>query len=325
MTTGYMVKELGNRIVQAVELSSGAYLEDGCGEEILAAYQNGKAEQYLNEQQEAMPPSLKQEMRNIRPEWYRKTVHSRPGDSFAEYGYVLRGDQLRLYYRGRLLFTADQDTVERWLYVARNLHRFENTYLYSEDKLNMEYEKTGMMFSKLGAQIQEGCSIEDLEKELRPKDFIPMTLDDYHCVDVWHRPEAPAYIKRLKVQEQIVEFIVNKPYGKWGVCLQLPYIRVPILGDYRSEKAAVEAIRQLARKHPDELARFAQISRYVKKSMKALQDGADFDWEKQQKTLESMYEEAPWFGANHFGIQDILHELMGIWRRRQEKVNGEDA
>lgn len=324
MTVGYLVKEQGNRIIRAAELSGSAYLEDGCGEEILTAYQNGKAEQYLNEQQEAMPSDQKREIRAIRPEWYRKTVHSRKEDCFAEYGYVLRGEQLRVYYRGQLLFVADQDTVGRWLYVVRNLGRFENTYLYSEEKLDMEYEKTAEMFSSLGARIQEGCSIEDMEKGLRPKEFVPMTLGDYHCIDVWYRSEAPAYVKWLKVQKQTVEFIVSKLYGKWGISLQLPYMRISLFDDYRSEKAAVEAIRQLAREHMDELARFAQVFRYVKERLKALQEGAGVDWKEQQRMLEAMYEEAPWFCADHhFGIRDILFELKGACRRSGEKVKGE--
>lgn len=97
----------------------------------------------------------------------------------------MRNDKLHVYHRGGRLFTVNRGTAAIWLKVVKELERFEKTYLYSESKMEMQYEQEKTMFSMLQGRIDEGISFESLEAELIPKDFEPLILEDYHCAEMW--------------------------------------------------------------------------------------------------------------------------------------------
>lgn len=188
MTRGFFVLEKSNKVVKAAILSSDSYLYEGYGCEILRHFLFGTAERFLDELRGSMTSEQERELLEIRPEWYRKTKRTRKGDVLAEYGYVLRNNCLTVYHYGERLFVADKDTVGLWIFIVENLLRVENTYLYNEETLSMEYGRTNEMFSILSDKIQSGCTPKELEAEWRPGNFVPTTLSDGHCIDVWHSP-----------------------------------------------------------------------------------------------------------------------------------------
>lgn len=185
MTQGYFVEERGKDVVTVAELCSDAYLQNGHGEEILEAYAENQEKEYLSALAKETWYYHRAEIAQIWPGWYRKAEKKKRTSSYAEYAYVLRNDKLHVYHRGGRLFTVNRGTAAIWLKVVKELERFEKTYLYSESKMEMQYEQEKTMFSMLQGRIDEGISFESLEAELIPKDFEPLILEDYHCAEMW--------------------------------------------------------------------------------------------------------------------------------------------
>ena len=316
MTRGFFTFEENNRITKAVELSGSAYLQDGYGEEIVEAYKNGKEESYFKSLYKQMNSEQKKELSEICPSWYRETETAVLNNVYSDYGYVIRNGKLYVYNSGVLLFSVKRDTAAIWLFVIRNLTRCYWTYLYDKEKMSVAYEKSKSMFSMLKKKIEKGYTADELEKELCPKDFCPLILDNYHCMDVWYREKQPAYIKTLQIEGRTIEFIVSMQFNKWRVYLQLPYIRVSILQKYKSEQEAVQHLRQFILSADSlELTRFADVFEYVKKKLKEVSKET-FSVEKQREELTAMYRKQKWFCTGiPFTVDDIMREISEKYLR----------
>lgn len=310
MTRGYFVVEKKGKITEAAELSGSAYLSGGYGENILTAFHQGRAEMYLRELYEGMSRQAQKDIHRICPEWYRKTKYTGKQDYIEEYGYVLRNKSLTVYNYGKKLFDTTQENASIWLFVIKNLERFINTYLYSEERLDINYGNKKKMFAMLSERIVQGCTIEELDRELRPVEFVPMLLRDDHCMDVWYRPERPAYKKILEIGNRKITFIVSKSYRKWKIRIQLPYIRVGLLGEYSSEKKAMDILRSFCKENRVLLERYAEVFVYVEKLFELMKDDKNFDIANCKEKLEQMYKEKPWLHiGDYFSVEEIIKEL----------------
>ena len=229
---------------------------------------------------------------------------------------MIRSGKLYVYNNGDLFFSVKRETSDVWLYVIRNLSRCYWTYLYDKEKMSIGYEKSKSMFSMLEKKIEKGCTTDELEKELCPEDFCPLIFEDYHCMDVWYREKQPAYIKTLHIEGRKIRFIVSMQFNKWKVYLQLPYIRVPILQKYNSEKVAVQHLRQfILSVDTPELTRFADIFEYVKEKMREVEKEA-FSLENQREELTAMYRKQKWFCTGiPFTVDDIMQEMSREYHR----------
>lgn len=74
-----------------------------------------------------------------------------------------------------------------------------------------------MMFRDIARKINEGKSFLELEQLLKDKNYIPSILEDDHLIDVFHRPDRPAYQKHWNKGNACATFIVIREYGKWQV------------------------------------------------------------------------------------------------------------
>lgn len=318
MTIGYFVEERGKDVVTAAELCGDAYLQNGHGEEILEAYAENREKEHLAALAKETWYYHRAEIAQIWPGWYRKAGKKKRTSSYAEYAYVLRNDKLHVYCRGGRLFTVNRGTAAIWLKVIKELERFEKTHLYSESKMEMQYEQEKTMFSMLQGRIDGGISFEVLEAELVAKDFEPLILEDYHCAEMWQM-ERVSYKKPLRVKGHEVVFIAARDYGKWNVLIQLPYIRNGILHGYTSEKRAMDALRSFIREHQEEWERFAVVFEYVKALLKEACEQENFDLKAAKQKILDMYLEEPWYCASSFKPEDIIREIYGAWRRGQER------
>lgn len=310
MTRGYFVVEKRGKITDAAELSGSAYLSGGYGENILTAFHQGRAEMYLRELYEKMSHQAQKDIKRIYPEWYRKTAYTGKQDYIAEYGYVLQDKSLIVYNYGKKLFDTTQENAYIWLFVVKNFKRFIDTYLYSEERLDINYCNEKKMFAMLSERIAKGCTIEELDKELRPIEFMPMLLRDDHCMDVWYRPERPAYKKILQIGNRKITFIVSKSYGKWEIHIQLPYVRVGLLKKYPSESETMDALRSFCGEKRVLLERYAEVFVYVETLFKAVKKDRNFDFAGCEEKLEQMYKEQPWLHiGNYFSVEEIIKEL----------------
>ena len=320
MTRGFFVEEDKGVVVKAVGLCSDAYLDGGYGEEILEAFANGTEQVLLDSMIKGMTLLQQEDIASIHPGWYRKKGKVPAGASYAEYGYALNGGVLFIYYYGNLLFSATRETADKWLFVVRNLRRCYNTYLYSQSMLEIDYGQKRKMFSGLKSRIEDGLLPEELDMELRPPEYVPVILDDVHLVDVWHREDKPAYIKRLHINGRIINFIAAKHFSKWQISMQLPFIRSPILSEHNSEKGAMTELRDFVRSHLDELDRFAEVYDYVEQMLKAAQTDTAFDVAGLVDSLKKMYAERKWFTTDSFTISAISGEAYNALRRAAEKA-----
>lgn len=115
-------------------------------------------------------------------------------------------------------------------------------------------------------------SLQDSQgKDLIPTDLLPQTYSDFelyddHCVDVWYRDDAPSYRKMLSIRGiGDIKFIATWRYSQWKIYIQLPYVRVAILGAFKTETAAMKKLRELIRERADGLKEFAIIANKYKR------------------------------------------------------------
>ena len=100
-----------------------------------------------------------------------------------------------------------------------------------------------------------------------------MDLSDNHTMDVWHRSDAPAYLKFLKFKDiaNEIKFIASLEFGKWRVAIQLPYIRIPLsVQPARTETGVMKNLREYIKNNENALRDFLLVSnKYdeVKKQM----------------------------------------------------------
>lgn len=149
MTNGYFVIEEKGKIKKVVYLMSDAYLDNGYGEKIIRAFAEKQELKLMKRIYQNLDLMDKKNIRSIKPEWYRKTVHSDKGDIFSEYAYVVRGEKLRVYHYGKSLFCLKREDVEIWLYLLKNMQKLIDHFLYSEELLEYQWKNYFPMFQFL--------------------------------------------------------------------------------------------------------------------------------------------------------------------------------
>lgn len=241
MTRGYCVIEEKGTVVSAAELRNSAYLE-WYGKVILQNFQEGKFADFIS----ALRSENQGAPEEIQPDWYRK-VSGSTGNRYIDYAYVLRGDRLQVYYHGTLLFSSSREESSSWLKAIEALDKLEDFYLYDADKLEIprSIQAQKRFYKFLRANIRR---IDELIACAENRKDPVVVLEDGHCMDVYYRFDAPAYLKRLYIDGKLsATFVVYQRTRRWGILIVLPYIRKPILGAYPSEGAAVNAIRRFVK------------------------------------------------------------------------------
>lgn len=323
MTRGYYVIEKGSQVLKAVYLSGDAYLDCGYGERILKAFAKDGETEYLDYLFDEMMPHEKEDIRDIVPEWYRITQKSnhRP---YVDYGYVLKNNTLRVYYYGKLLFVVKKDTANKWINAIKRTNELYNHYLYSNEKLRILYENERQMWRQLQAKFDSG-------KDLIPTDLLPQTYSDFelyddHCVDVWYLYGTPSYEKKLSIRGiGDIKFIATWKYSQWKIYIQLPYVRVAVLGEFKTETAAMKKLRELIRERADGLKEFAIIANKYKRIAGniriGISNGKDVrPFDDFTKDFQDYLDTHTWFTASgYFGNKKIMKELRGTYDRCIER------
>lgn len=210
MTNGYFVIEEKGKIKKVVYLVSDAYLDNGYGEKIIRAFAEKQELKLMERIYQNLDLMDKKNIRSIKPEWYRKTVHSDKGDIFSEYAYVVRGEKLRVYHYGKSLFCLKREDVEIWLYLLKNMQKLIDHFLYSEELLEYQWKNYFPMFQFLQKKIEEGFGKQEFQQYMLREELPLAFFRDDHLVDVWDRYDKPAYQKIWKKGTQEVLFIVTK-------------------------------------------------------------------------------------------------------------------
>mgnify|MGYP000611285042 CR=1 FL=1 len=311
MTRGYYVKEQGGKVINAVYLSSDAYLQNGYGERIIEAFMLGKEEQMMDSIAASMDSADKKNMLYVKPEWYRKTVNSKIDAFYEEYGYVLRNPKepkLVVYHHGKRLFALSRKEAPRWLYFVQNLSKLIDGWIYSQEKLNYEWENYGAMFHFIEEKIKLGMDEKELHYYMRENREPLSFFSDSHLMDAWYRPEKPAYQKVWKKGMNTVEFIVSKEWNKWQVYVQLPFCRSRIMQEYTSEKQACRALLQLIKEQEPWLINFAKISTYFTEISEKIREGKT-ELKEVEIYLKEQEKSNPWFLENdNFSVVSIMSE-----------------
>lgn len=140
MTRGYFVEEKGKKIYGA-KIKSDAYLS-GIGRCIIEAFAKGEEKAYMKKMRQEMDEKQREDLdQYICPEWYRITKKSEKDAHVQEYGYVLKGNLLKVYNYGKLFITITRETATEWVYLCDNEHLINDSLLYSDKKLRHEYSK----------------------------------------------------------------------------------------------------------------------------------------------------------------------------------------
>lgn len=248
MTNGYFVIEEKGKIKKVVYLMSDAYLDNGYGEKIIRAFAEKQELKLMERIYQNLDLMDKKNIRSIKPEWYRKTVHSDKGDIFSEYAYVVRGEKLRAYHYGKLLFCLKREDAEIWLYLLKNMQQLIDHFLYSGELLEYQWKNYFSMFQFLQKKIEEGFGKQEFQQYMRREGLPLAFFRDEHLVDVWNRYDRPAYQKIWKRGTQEVLFIVARQERIWRAYIQGPYSRIAVFQKCSSEKKMCDVIRLELRK-----------------------------------------------------------------------------
>ena len=199
MTRGYFVEEKGKKIYGA-KIKSDAYLS-GIGRCIIEAFAKGEEKAYMKKLRQEMDEKQREDLdQYICPEWYRITKKSEKDAHVQEYGYVLKGNLLKVYNYGKLFITITRETATEWVYLCDNEHLINDSLLYSDKKLRHEYSKEFSVYRYLQKQLDAGIKAVDIVFPVKRYSY--MDLSDNHTMDVWHRSDAPAYLKFLKFKDE---------------------------------------------------------------------------------------------------------------------------
>lgn len=273
MTRGYFVEEKGKKIYGA-EIKLDAYLS-GIGRNIINAFAKGEEKAYMEKLRQEMDEKQREDLdQYICPEWYRITKRSEKDAYVQEYGYVLKGDFLKVYNYGKLFITITRETATEWVYLCDNEHLINDSLLYSDKKLRHEYSKEFSVYRYLQKQLDAGIKAMDIVFPVKRYSY--MDLSDNHTMDVWHRSDAPAYLKFLKFKDiaNEIKFIASLEFGKWGVAIQLTYIRIPLsVQPARTETGVMKNLREYIKNNENALRDFLLVSnKYYEVKMQMLSD-----------------------------------------------------
>lgn len=321
MTKGYFVIEGNGKIRKATYLVSDAYLDNGYGEQIIRAFAEKRELEFLEQTYQKLDLTDKRNIQSLQPEWYRKTTHSNKGDIFSEYAYVVRKEKLRVYHYGKLLFCLKREDAEIWLYLLENMQQLVDYFLYSDERLEYQWEKYFSMFQFLQKKIEEGFCQQEFQQYMRKEGKNLAFFRDEHLVDVWDRYDRPAYQKIWKKGSREILFIVTKQERIWRAYIQGPYSRIAVFQQCSSEKKMCDMIRLELRKESLKFEQYAKITAYVSKIAKEL-FSQKINLEEVQQYLQEEQQRTPWYlckGA--LSISNIINYLKMDLRNEQYRRN----
>lgn len=257
----YILKEKPKKII-----ADFVYCRDTCGSDnlniltVLNAFQEGIVNEIIVELKERFPI-------------YEDT--NLPGFFKTDYTFVMKNGKLILYKGGNKMCTVRKETAGNWISAFQNWEQLKIHYLYSPELLAFQEEKESEIYNILEKRFNSGSDLT--EEDYLITEHYGLFLDDSHEADIWSRPGKPAYSKYLNMQDNLfVEFIIYKDSGKWGACMQLPYIRLQILGGFTSEKKAMKELREWISRNEEHLKDFAKTIKKYKKITDELQTGGPF-------------------------------------------------
>ena len=224
MTRGYVCVVEGRKVAKYAYLNSDAYLS-GYGLEILQSVTNGTLDEWLENQiqNNHMMYGDKEPDPRFSLNWIRKSKETKEwrDSDYCEYGYIYipKTGVLKVYNYGKLLCVITPECRDKYLYYFDREVKLLSAICYDDSKLALDFERE-KPFIKSIAQM----SLHELEKYDELSDNmqdLPL-LSDIHLLDVWHRADRPAYLKRLStIAEQStteLDFVVSKECGnKWDV------------------------------------------------------------------------------------------------------------
>ena len=328
MTRGYFVYEKNSRIVKAAYIPSDAYVGGDTCREILMAFYEGRELELLEKMERGVS---KRSVEGIRPEWYRKTSKSKSDDYFEEYGSVLRGKTLIVYHYGEMLFSTKRGDAYIWAKISDNVQKFELTYLYSDEKLDYNWNQLPRMYRDLSERIKNGATYEELASTLRSEDpdsaFI---LTDSHMISSTYTVQYPSYVKTLRCGNgKEVKFYAEKfPGQRWHLLVQCPFVQIPVGKDFASEKACVNHLRTLIRENRDAMSAYADVCSYISEiltEMRIQEYSPEIEGKVSSLRNELKRKERsnPWFLHNtQFSIESIVKEVeetMALRKKRRRK------
>lgn len=321
MTNGYFVIEEKGKIKKAVYLMSDSYLDNGYGEKIIRAFSEKQELKFMERIYQNLDLMDKKNIRFIKPEWYRKTVHSDKGDIFSEYAYVVRGEKLRAYHYGKLLFCLKREDAEIWLYLLKNMQQLIDHFLYSGELLEYQWKNYFSMFQFLQKKIEEGVGKQEFQQYMRREGLPLAFFRDEHLVDVWNRYDRPAYQKIWKRGNQEVLFIVARRERIWRAYIQGPYSRIAVFQKCSSEKKMCDVIRLELRKESLKFEQYAKITAYVSKITKEL-FRQKIKLEEIQRYLQEEQQKSPWYLCeSDLSVTNIINHLKMVLRNEQDRHN----
>lgn len=324
MTRGYFVEEKGKKIYGA-EIKSDAYLS-GIGRCIIEAFAKGEEKAYMEKLRQEMDEKQREDLdQYICPAWYR----------MQEYGYVLKGNLLKVYNYGKLFITITRDTAEEWVYLCDNEHLIDDSLLYSDEKLRHEYSKEFSVYRYLQKQLDAGIKAADIVFPVKRYSY--MDLSDNHTMDVWHRSDAPAYLKFLKFKDiaNEIKFIASLEFGKWRVAIQLPYIRIPLsVQPARTETGVMKNLREYIKDNENALRDFLLVSNKYDEVKKQMLSDSEINsmtdvsvnnmrpFVEYREQFEAFVKGKNWlFQTSHFSINRAIVHLREEYDRLVTKVD----
>lgn len=324
MTRGYFVEEKGKKIYGA-EIKSDAYLS-GIGRCIIEAFAKGEEKAYMEKLRQEMDEKQREDLdQYICPAWYR----------MQEYGYVLKGNLLKVYNYGKLFITITRDTAEEWVYLCDNEHLIDDSLLYSDEKLRHEYSKEFSVYRYLQKQLDAGIKAVDIVFPVKRYSY--MDLSDNHTMDVWHRSDAPAYLKFLKFKDiaNEIKFIASLEFGKWRVAIQLPYIRIPLsVQPARTETGVMKNLREYIKDNENALRDFLLVSNKYDEVKKQMLSDSEINsmtdvsvnnmrpFVEYREQFEAFVKSKNWlFQTSHFSINRAIVHLREEYDRLVTKVD----
>ena len=321
MTKGYFVIEEKGKITKAVYLVADAYLDNGYGEKIIRAFAEKQELKFLEKIYQNLDLMDKRNIQSIKPEWYRKTIHSGKEDIFSEYAYVIQGEKLKAYYYGKLLFCLKREEAEIWLYLLKNMQLLIDHFLYSSELMEYQWKNYFSMFRFLQKKIEEGVGKQEFQQYMRREELPLAFFRDEHLVDVWDRYDIPAYQKIWKKGTQEIQFIVARQERIWRTYIQGPYSRIAVFQKCSSEKKMCDVIRLELRKESQKFEQYAKITAYVSEAAKEL-FGQKIKLEEIQGYLQEEQQKAPWYLCESaLSVTNIIDHLKMNLRNEQYRHN----
>lgn len=305
-----------NKIINAAYSRSDSYMS-GLGIDLITEYEKGTFEQWVKKQREKYA-EYNEECDRIRPEWYKKTSKSRAEDRCEEYGYEYDASKsiLSIYYYGKKIATVNRENADFWKLVAQNEGHLYEVLAYDANKMCINYS-----MEKLYAKLRK-MDMQQLQATLDAKSNIVFEVTDDHCCDVWHRSDQPGYKKFVKVHKngRQIEFICSKDWGKWRIHLQLPFFRICILSDFRTETSAMNGLRKLLNAKPESFINFANAYEEVEHSHKLIREASETERHdvvnSASEQILALWNKSGWFTANEsFCPNAIIREYRNLERR----------